>query len=200
MIGVESELRDFHWHVLQVPAKGRRVSLRTHRGFQSTVRMLPRVALRVTRRSHPLLRSLHAGQQITDPPSSSNLPEHESSLSSSSREKPPPATSAPPDISNVPAVASTHIPVYSSPPFDTHAFFAALERTFPTPTARSLMRATCALLVDRLGKVRRGGLTTKDLDNVRSPVRYVDLSLSFSFHSKRTSFALLCQNSAPRYL
>ncbi|KAF9226484.1 hypothetical protein BS17DRAFT_485735 [Gyrodon lividus] len=54
---------------------------------------------------------------------------------------------------------------YTAPPFHTHAFFAALERTFPTPTARSLMRATRALLVDRVGRVRREGLTTKDLDN-----------------------------------
>lgn len=142
--------------------------------------MLPRIALRATRRSHPsrsiLLRSLHAGQQIEDPAPqsiSTRVPEYECSpscSSSSSREKSP----APPDISNVPAVASTHIPIYSSPPFDTHAFFAALEKTFPAPTARSLMRATCALLVDRLGKVRRGGLTTKDLDNVRNLVRYID--------------------------
>ncbi|KAF8639457.1 hypothetical protein AX16_010311 [Volvariella volvacea WC 439] len=53
----------------------------------------------------------------------------------------------------------------STPPFDTHAFFTALEKTFPTPTARSLMRATRALLVDRIGRIRREGLTVKDLDN-----------------------------------
>jgi len=40
-----------------------------------------------------------------------------------------------------------------------------LEKTFPTPTSRSLMRATRALLVDRIGKVKRDGLTYKDLDN-----------------------------------
>ncbi|KAF5387849.1 hypothetical protein D9615_000351 [Tricholomella constricta] len=62
-------------------------------------------------------------------------------------------------------VAPSHTPTYSNPPFHTHAFFTALEKTFPTPTARSLMRATRALLVDRLGKVRREGLTAKDLDN-----------------------------------
>ena len=55
---------------------------------------------------------------------------------------------------------------YSNPPFHTHAFFAALEKTFPEETARSLMRATRALLVDRIGRVRREGLTVKDLDNV----------------------------------
>ncbi|RXW25217.1 hypothetical protein EST38_g558 [Candolleomyces aberdarensis] len=56
-------------------------------------------------------------------------------------------------------------PSYTSPPFNTHAFFAALEKTFPESTARSLMRATRALLVDRVGRVRREGLTVKDLSN-----------------------------------
>ncbi|KAG2013733.1 hypothetical protein CC2G_010612 [Coprinopsis cinerea AmutBmut pab1-1] len=60
---------------------------------------------------------------------------------------------------------SFHSPSYTSPPFNTHAFFTALERTFPESTARSLMRATRALLVDRIGRVRREGLTQKDLDN-----------------------------------
>jgi hypothetical protein len=62
---------------------------------------------------------------------------------------------------------STGGPSYTSPPFNTHAFFAALEKTFPESTARSLMRATRALLVDRTGRIRREGLTSKDLDNVR---------------------------------
>ena len=56
---------------------------------------------------------------------------------------------------------------YAHPPFDTHRFFSALEKTFPTPTARSLMRATRALLVDRIGRVRRDALTIKDLESVR---------------------------------
>ena len=56
---------------------------------------------------------------------------------------------------------------YANPPFHTHKFFTELEKTFPTPTARSLMRATRALLVDRVGRVRREGLTVKDLDNVK---------------------------------
>ena len=58
---------------------------------------------------------------------------------------------------------------YSNPPFDTHRFFAALEKTFETPTARSLMRATRALLVDRIGRVRREALTVKDLESVSRP-------------------------------
>ncbi|KAJ7744512.1 hypothetical protein DFH07DRAFT_749425 [Mycena maculata] len=60
---------------------------------------------------------------------------------------------------------SSNVSSYANPPFHTHAFFTALEKTFPTPTARSLMRATRALLVDRVGRVRREGLTVKDLDN-----------------------------------
>jgi hypothetical protein len=67
-----------------------------------------------------------------------------------------------------PSAAKTppHTSTYQNPPFDTHAFLSVLEKTFPTPTARSLMRATRALLVDRIGKVKRDGLTYKDLDNV----------------------------------
>ena len=81
---------------------------------------------------------------------------------------PPPNSS-----SNLPALpqhdrnqewAQTH--VYNPPPFDTHHFFSALVKTFPAPTANSLMRATRALLVDRLGRVRREALTSKDLENV----------------------------------
>ncbi|KAF8231862.1 hypothetical protein L208DRAFT_1423366 [Tricholoma matsutake] len=71
----------------------------------------------------------------------------------------------PHQVSDVPSTDVSRVPAYSNPPFHTHAFFTALEKTFPTPTARSLMRATRALLVDRVGKVRREGLTVKDLDN-----------------------------------
>jgi hypothetical protein len=66
----------------------------------------------------------------------------------------------------VKSAPSSDIPPYTRPPFHTYQFFVALEKTFPTETARNLMRATRALLVDRLGKVRRDGLTQKDLDNV----------------------------------
>lgn len=70
-----------------------------------------------------------------------------------------------------PPVPSRPPPPYTAPPFHTHAFFLALERSFSTPTASSLMRATRALLVDRVGRVKRDGLTVKDLDNVRTPLR-----------------------------
>lgn len=62
--------------------------------------------------------------------------------------------------------SETGTPYYSSPPFDTHKFFVALEKSFEPPTARSLMRATRALLVDRTGRVRNEALSTKDLENV----------------------------------
>lgn len=55
----------------------------------------------------------------------------------------------------------------ATPPFNTHAFFMELEKTFPSTTAESLMRATRALLVDRIGRVKREALMTKDVENVR---------------------------------
>jgi hypothetical protein len=61
-------------------------------------------------------------------------------------------------------------PTYENPPFHTHNFVKELEKTFPTTTARHLMRATRALLVDRIGRVKREGLTRKDLENVRTCV------------------------------
>jgi hypothetical protein len=57
-------------------------------------------------------------------------------------------------------------PTYENPPFHTHNFVKELEKTFPTPAAQSLMRATRALLVDRVGRVHRDGLAVKDLENV----------------------------------
>ncbi|KAG2146758.1 hypothetical protein DEU56DRAFT_153853 [Suillus clintonianus] len=87
----------------------------------------------------------------------------------------PPSSSPPSECDSSPSAslsgppARTHQPdsqqSYTAPPFHTHAFVAALEKSFPTPTARGLMRATRALLVDRIGRVRREGLTIKDLDN-----------------------------------
>jgi hypothetical protein len=91
---------------------------------------------------------------------------------------PPPSTSLP-----IPAEPLLHAtgnarsgssetggtPYYSSPPFDTHKFFVALAKSFEPSTARSLMRATRALFVDRIGRVRNEALSTKDLENVRFP-------------------------------
>ncbi|KAM5535626.1 hypothetical protein V8D89_010613 [Ganoderma adspersum] len=52
-----------------------------------------------------------------------------------------------------------------NPPFNTHRFFQALEPSFPSPIARNLMRATRALLVDRIGRVKRDALTVQDLES-----------------------------------
>ncbi len=92
----------------------------------------------------------------------SNDPQPSSSSSSSSSS--PPALIDPSIVK-----ASPHTSTYQNPPFNTHAFFSVLEKTFPKQTARSLMRATRALLVDRIGKVKRDGLAYKDLDNVSTP-------------------------------
>lgn len=91
--------------------------------------------------------------------------------------QPPPPGSATAELSHPPVPVN---PTYDSsgsssqhvspspranPPFDTFRFFSALEKTFPTPTARNLMRATRGLLVDRIGRVRRDALTVKDLES-----------------------------------
>ncbi|KAI0320229.1 hypothetical protein OF83DRAFT_1053529 [Amylostereum chailletii] len=87
------------------------------------------------------------------------------SISTSSAVPPDP----PPPVSGLPVPAAydpgSPPPHSPPPPFHTHAFFTALEKSFPTATARSLMRATRALLSDRIGKVKRDGLTYQDLDN-----------------------------------
>ncbi len=97
---------------------------------------------------------------------------------------------------SVPSRVESKGPVYSQPPFHTHAFFTVLEKTFPTPTARGLMRATRALLVDRVGRVRREGLTAKDLDNVCPRSRYV--AFLNTNDSKRTFFVLPFPSSGQR--
>lgn len=71
------------------------------------------------------------------------------------------SSSLPPVPSPQPPSASSYAP----PPFNTHSFFSALEKSFPTPIARSLMQTTRALLVNRITRVRREALTVKDLDN-----------------------------------
>ena len=98
-----------------------------------------------------------------------------SAISTSIPSPPPPdapnaGTTGPPSGPSPPVPSRAHMniaPTYSNPPFHTHRFVTALEKTFPTPTARSLMRATRALLVDRVGRVKREGLAVGDLENVR---------------------------------
>lgn len=140
-------------------------------------------------------RGIHNAPPISDPPTSHNAtdsPQPNSASMTHPRDNPPYNSSihsTPPSESSTSHVstssdaintsaemsglptsytpnASYSTPMYTSPPFHTHTFFKALEKTFPEVTARSLMRATRALLVDRIGRVRREGLTVKDLDNV----------------------------------
>jgi len=55
--------------------------------------------------------------------------------------------------------------LYAHSPFNTYKFFSELEKTFATPTARGLMRASRALLLDRTGRVKREALSGKDLES-----------------------------------
>lgn len=119
-----------------------------------------------------ILRGEHTGDppDISDPSPASLLgdPNESRSISlyPSSNDHPSSSSSNPPALID-PSTDKTppQATAYQNPPFNTHAFFSVLEKTFPTATARSLMRATRALLVDRIGKVKRDGLTYKDLDN-----------------------------------
>jgi hypothetical protein len=69
-----------------------------------------------------------------------------------------------------------------------------LEKTFPTPTARSLMRATRALLVDRIGRVRREGLTVKDIDNASNFFAVVSCTLTREFVLVVASVSFPCSS------
>jgi hypothetical protein len=134
------------------------------------------------------LRGEHTGghTNISDPPPSSVAsslgdPNESRAISLSSNPddhqslSPSPSSSSPPALINPSATkAPPQTSTYQNPPFNTHAFFSVLEKTFPKQTARSLMRATRALLVDRIGKVKRDGLTYKDIDNVSTALLPAD--------------------------
>ncbi|KAG8718469.1 hypothetical protein FRC08_005202 [Ceratobasidium sp. 394] len=62
-----------------------------------------------------------------------------------------------------PAHDLQHIPRVHA--FDTHRFVTVLEQSFPTPIARTLMRATRAILVLRFGRVKQEVFGVRDLDN-----------------------------------
>lgn len=87
---------------------------------------------------------------------------------------PPPftssSTSETEEISGVPATNGSQNtePLEQGPviPFDTHQFYKALEQSFEPPVARSLMKATRELLVDRIRRVKKDSLSFKDFDNV----------------------------------
>jgi len=111
----------------------------------------------------------HLGETLSNSSHSDSRGSNSPSLRESSAEIKSPSEPSNQLISAEPSTSHSGGPSYAHPPFHTHQFFTALEKTFPTPTARSLMRATRALLVDRVGRVRREGLTVKDLDNVCKP-------------------------------
>jgi hypothetical protein len=152
----------------------------------------------------------HSTTNITDPRSAASSADPTESRSISllpntiDRETFSPSPICPPALIEPSAgngKAPPHTSTYQNPPFNTHAFFNVLEKTFPTPTARSLMRATRALLVDRIGKVKRDGLTYKDLDNVSGELlRRARMVYFDSVHSKHTSSALPYPRCAPRRL
>jgi hypothetical protein len=60
-----------------------------------------------------------------------------------------------------PVIQPTGPPPVHVNPFHTHVFFTALEKTFPSPVARTLMAATRGLLVDRILRIRRESLITR---------------------------------------
>jgi hypothetical protein len=136
----------------------------------------------------------HSTTNVTDPRSAASFvdPTESRSISllpkSNDHESLSPSPISPPALIEPSAgKAPSRTSTYQNPPFDTHTFFSVLEKTFPTATSRSLMRATRALLVDRTGKVKRDGLTYKDLDNVSGLASSADFVFRFSFASKRTS-------------
>ncbi|KDR83814.1 hypothetical protein GALMADRAFT_219647 [Galerina marginata CBS 339.88] len=158
-------------------------------------------------------RDAHSGPAIGDPSttisdSNAYMSHPRDPASSSSFDVPPPladdATSTTPVTPSVPATymanPSFRSPAYSAPPFHTHTFFTALEKTFPEQTARSLMRATRALLVDRIGRVRREGLTVKDLDNQAYLFRAAlsELRAEMTMSTKNDSAAIRAATAALR--
>lgn len=110
--------------------------------------------------------STHPPQNSPPPPAEgSEPPPLDSSSSLPVLASPPPLD---PPYTKLPDPASQqHLRHYAYQPFHTHRFVVELEKSFPSPTARSLMRAIRALLVDRVGKVKRDALTMKDLESVR---------------------------------
>ncbi|KAA1466184.1 hypothetical protein DENSPDRAFT_830937 [Dentipellis sp. KUC8613] len=196
---------------------------RLYRSIVTDSHLSPSTALSIVpvSPSPPLSRDAHTtSQSISDPPhpaasASASAPNPDSQtisltpLANTPPSQPPSHTDSQSNAqSNLPAPptqasgsgAATTSQGYHNPPFDTHHFFTALEQTFPTPTARSLMRATRALLVDRIGRVKRGGLTTKDLDNQAYLFRAAmsELRNEITMRSKTESASLRTQAAGLR--
>ncbi|PIL36756.1 hypothetical protein GSI_00445 [Ganoderma sinense ZZ0214-1] len=123
------------------------------------------------------------GQSSPPPPSPSPEPTSEPSPDDSSLSSSSGAVadwSAQPDADSKLPVKFDHPPIdpqsglprphegpasHINPPFNTHRFFTVLERSFPVSIARNLMRATRALLADRIARVKRDALTVQDLES-----------------------------------
>ncbi|KAF7332185.1 hypothetical protein MKEN_00099500 [Mycena kentingensis (nom. inval.)] len=146
---------------------------------------------------HSNLRSIYHSSNPEEPISLNPPPIPDGAMVGST---PQPGSSSVPATRVSASSTSSSPSSYANPPFDTHAFFAALEKTFPTPTARSLMRATRALLVDRLGRVRREGLTVKDLDNQAYLFRaaLAELRGEFTMSTNKDSAAMQTATQALR--
>ncbi|THH14986.1 hypothetical protein EW146_g5429 [Bondarzewia mesenterica] len=131
---------------------------------------------------------------ISDPPASSSMASDPSPDSMSISVAPHPLDPQPPRSAGT---QHRHIITHPLIPI---IFFSALEHTFPTPTARSLMRATRALLVDRIGRVKREGLTYKDLDNQAYLFRAAlsELRTEVTMRTRSESAAMSTQSAALR--
>ncbi|ESK97636.1 mitochondrial protein [Moniliophthora roreri MCA 2997] len=114
--------------------------------------------------AHPMDPSAHSSDASDSPPPQPPPPPTQNNVFEDHKESD--SSSDQVTTSNLPTTIPPHgSPSYSRPPFHTHSFYKALAQTLPEPVALNLMRASRALLVDRIGRVRREGLTVKDLDN-----------------------------------
>lgn len=151
--------------------------------------------------SSPLSASAAQSSSFSSPPPPSQTPEEETVNNNSPVPFVPAAFehhNDPPEPTNLPSPHQIAPPsLYAHPPFDTHQFFSVLEKTFATSTARSLMRATRALLVDRIGRVRREALTVKDLESV-SVISITTGQYHLTMYSKHISLKPLYLSSEQR--
>lgn len=136
--------------------------------------------------AHPMDPAGHAGSTPNSPetsPPPDHPPPAETSTNEattspseqSSGQQPVVEASVPATYNHPPVEPNTNLPLphpppppHTIPPFNTHEFVKVLERSFPVPIARNLMRACRAMLVDRQGRVKRDALTTQDLESVSS--------------------------------
>lgn len=136
----------------------RRLARQCHVNFRNISQpTLSQIIVRQSSTDSSAPRHLHITAPVANPSDKESASSQSESESESSHSLPLP----PQAVSTAPSNG-----ILSNPPFHTHAFFVALERTFPTPVAGQLMRATRALLDDRIGRVKQDALTIEDLENV----------------------------------